>query len=151
MGKHLQNDFGSLPSRSTSFAGPGCPVAVAGPKVSVLPSERTVPKGSKASRQKQNGVIITRFLTNRFDVEKMPRIVVSGGFRCGACWWLVAGTVLLCDFIIGSVLVCVRRKTAHVSSEPVFQQECLVLPHQTTKFCAGRGAFVAFNITFREG
>ena len=61
LGKNLQNDLGSLPSRSTGFAGPGCQVAVAGSKVGVLPSERAVPKGPKASRQKQNGVIITRF------------------------------------------------------------------------------------------
>ena len=86
LGKNLQNDLGSLPSRSTGFARPGCPVAVVGPKVGVLPSERTVPKGPKASRQKQNGVIMTRFLTNRFEVAKVSRIVVSGGFRCGACW-----------------------------------------------------------------
>ena len=113
-GKRWQNDSGSMPSRSTGFAGPGCPVAVGGPKVGVLPSERTVPKGPKASRQKQNGVTMTRFLTNLFDVAKVRRIVVSGGFRCGASWGLLAGVLLLCDFIIGSVLVCLRRKTAHV-------------------------------------
>ena len=113
-GKHLQNYLGSLPSRSTGFAGPGCQVAVAGPKVGVLPSERTVPKGPKVSRQKQNGVIITRFLTNRFEVAKVSRIVVSGGFRCGACWWLFGGALLLLDFIVGSVIVCLRLKTAHV-------------------------------------
>ena len=112
--KKLQTDLGSLPSMSRGFAGFGRPVGVAGPKVGVLPSERTVPKGPKASRQKQNVVIKTRFLTNRFEVAKVSRIVVSGGFRCGACWWLVAGTVLLCDFIVGSVVLCLRRKTAHV-------------------------------------
>ena len=85
-GKNLQNDLGSLPSRSAGFARPGCPVGAAGPKVGVLPSERTVPKGPKASRQKQNGVIMTCFLTNRFEIAKVSRIVVSGGFRCGACW-----------------------------------------------------------------
>ena len=85
-GKNLQNDLGSLPSRSTGFAGPWCPVAVAGSKVGVLRSERTVPKGPKASRRKQNGVRITRFFTNLFEVAKVWRIVVSGGFRCGACW-----------------------------------------------------------------
>ena len=69
LGKNLQNDLGSLPSRSTGFARPGCPVAVAGPKVGVLPSERTVPKGPKASRQKQNGVIITCFLTRIWDEQ----------------------------------------------------------------------------------
>ena len=86
LGKKLQNDLGSLPSRSTGFAGPGCPVAVAGPNVVVLPSERTVPKGPKASRQKQNGVIMTRVFENLFEIAKVSRIVVPGGFRCGACW-----------------------------------------------------------------
>ena len=86
LGKRLQNDLRSLPSRSAGFARPGCPVGAAGPKVGVLPRERTVPKGPKASRQKQNGVIMTRFLTNRFEVAKVVTIVVSGGFRCGACW-----------------------------------------------------------------
>ena len=85
LGKNLQNDLGSLPSRSTGFAGFGCPVGVDGSKVGVLPSERTVPKGPKASRQKQNGVSMTRFLTNRFEIAKVWRIVVSGVFRCGAC------------------------------------------------------------------
>ena len=120
LGKNLQNDLGSLPSRSTGFAGPWCPVAVAGSKVGVLRSERTVPKGSKASRQKQNGVSMTRFLPNRFEIAKVSRTVLSGGFRCGACWWLVAGTVLLFDFIVGSVVLCLRRKTAHVWSETFF-------------------------------
>ena len=114
LGKNLQNDLGSLPSRSTGFAGFGCPVGVAGSKVGVLPSERTVPKGPKASRQKQNGVIMTRFLTNRFEVAKVSRIVVSGGFRCGACWWLLGGPLLLLDFIVGSVVLCLPRKTVHV-------------------------------------
>ena len=86
LGKNLQNDLGSLPSRSTGFARPGCPVAVAGPKVGVLPSERTVPKGPKASRQKQNGVIMTRVFENRFEIAKVQRIVMFGAFRCGACW-----------------------------------------------------------------
>ena len=86
LAKNLQNDLGSLPSRSAGFARPGCPVGAAGPKVGVLPSERTVPKGPKASREKQNGVFMTRFLTNRFEIAKISRIVVSGGFRCGACW-----------------------------------------------------------------
>ena len=82
----MQNDLGSLPSRSTGFAGPWCSVAVAGSKVGVLRSERTVPKGPKASRQKRNGVIMTRFLTNLVEVAKVSRTVMSGGFRCGACW-----------------------------------------------------------------
>ena len=112
LGKNLQNDLGSLPSRSTGFAGFGRPVA--GPNVGILPSERDDPKGPKASRQKQNGVSMTRFLTNRFEVAKVLKIVLSGGFRCGACWWLVAGTVLLWDFLIAFVIVCLRRKTAHV-------------------------------------
>ena len=61
LGKHLQNYLESLPSRSRGFAGSGWSVGAAGPKGGVLPSERTVPKGPKASRQKQNGVIMTRF------------------------------------------------------------------------------------------
>ena len=87
--KNLQNDLGSLPSRSTGFAGFGRPVGMAGPNVGILlrilPSERDDSKGPKASRQKQNGVVMTRFLTNRFGIAKVSRIVVSGGFRCGAC------------------------------------------------------------------
>ena len=61
LGKNLQNDLGSLPSRSRGFARSECPVKAAGSKVDVFPSERTVPKGSKASKQKQNGVIMTLF------------------------------------------------------------------------------------------
>ena len=42
-------------------------------------------------------------------------------------------------------------KTAHVWSKTVFLQECLVLPHQTTKFRGGGSTFVVIHITFREG
>ena len=113
LGKRMQNYLESLPSRSRGFAGSGWSVGAAGPKVGVLPSEQTAPKGPKGSRQKQNGVIMTRFLKNRFE----PRKSIE---NCSVWWFslrcvlLVAGTVLLFDFIVGSVLLCLRRKTAHV-------------------------------------
>ena len=59
---------------------------MAGPNVGILPSERDDPKGPQSKHKKQNGVAMTRFLTNLFEVAKVSRIVVSGGFRCGACW-----------------------------------------------------------------
>ena len=65
-GKRLQNDLGSLPSRSRGFAESGWSVGAAGPKVGVLPSERAVPNGPKASRQEQNGVTITTFVHKTF-------------------------------------------------------------------------------------
>ena len=48
LGKNLQNDLGSLPSRSTGFAGFGRPVGGAGPNVAILPSERDDPKGPQS-------------------------------------------------------------------------------------------------------
>ena len=54
LGKNLQNDLGSLPSRSTGFAGFGRPVGVAGPKVRILLSERDDPKGPQSKHEKKN-------------------------------------------------------------------------------------------------
>ena len=84
--KNLQNDLGSLPSRSTGFAGFGRPVRVAGPNVAILPSERDDPKVPQSKHKQKDGVSMTRFLTNRFEIAKVSRIVVSGGVRCGTCW-----------------------------------------------------------------
>ena len=119
-GTNLQNDLGSLPRRSRGFAGFGCPVGVAGPNVAIVPSEHDDPKGPQSKHKETNGVIMTRVFEFFFEIAKVSRIVVSGGFRCGACWWLLGGTPLLCDFIIGSVIVYLRRKTAHVWSKTVF-------------------------------
>ena len=52
LGKNLQNDLGSLPSRSTGFAGFGRPVGVAGPKGGILPSERDDPKGPQSKHRR---------------------------------------------------------------------------------------------------
>ncbi len=48
----LVENLGSLPSRSTSFAGFGRPVGVAGPNVAILPSERDDPKGLQCKHKK---------------------------------------------------------------------------------------------------
>ena len=52
VGKNLQNDLGSLPSRSTGFAGFERPVGVAGTHGVILPSERDDPKGPQSKHKK---------------------------------------------------------------------------------------------------
>ena len=121
----MQNDLGSLPSRSTGFARSGCPVGAAGPKVGVLHSERTVPKGPKASRQKQNGVTMTRFLTNLFELAKVSRIVMSGGFRCGAMFRKGDRFSDPPHFLPSSVMVCLRRKPRKYDRKRFFFKNAL--------------------------
>ena len=54
--------MGSLPSRSTGFAGFGHPVEVAGPNVANLPSEHDDPKAPQSKHNKNIGVVMARFL-----------------------------------------------------------------------------------------
>ena len=81
LGKNLQNDLGSLPSRSTGFARPGCPVGAAGPNVGVLPGGRNVSKSLQSNQTKQNRRGHNNLSTNIYGNANMSRIVTSGGFQ----------------------------------------------------------------------
>ena len=112
----MQNDLGSLPSRSTGFAGFGCPVGVVGPKVGILPSERDDPKGPKASRQKQNGVSMTRVLTNRLEVAK--------NYENRSVWWFSLRCVLV---TFGAGCTPVRLFNSFCSSLPALKNRARMI------------------------